>query len=148
MGSAQTRTPTATATTGSANVSTAARAAPIRVSPAMNTTPDNAPTVDAPAASSPTSDQLTVATPLTASAAIRAERGIRSSSGALITSAGQGIAEEIGVQPGDVIVQINRTRVSTAQEAAQALEYYGGRGVIRMVVERGGTYYSTDFVMR
>ena len=84
----------------------------------------------------------------TLTAAIRAERGIRSAAGALITSAGQATADELGVQPGDVIVQINRTRITTAQDAAQALDYYGGRGVIRMFLERGGTIYTTDFVMR
>jgi len=87
--------------------------------------------------------QLATVTP-----AIRAERGIRSSAGALITQAGAATAEELGVQPGDVIVQINRTRISSAREAAEALEYYGGRGVIRMFLERGGTIFSTDFVMR
>ena len=56
----------------------------------------------------------------TVTAAIRAERGIRSTSGALITRAGAATAEELGVQPGDVIVQINRTRIASAQEAAQA----------------------------
>jgi hypothetical protein len=38
--------------------------------------------------------------------------------------------------------------VTTAQEAAQALEYFGGRGVIRMFFERAGTVYHTDFIMR
>jgi len=47
-----------------------------------------------------------------------------------------------------VIVQINRTQVSTAQDAAKALDYYGGRGAIRMFVERGGSIYTTDFIIR
>lgn len=84
----------------------------------------------------------------TVTPAIRAERGIRSSAGALILRAGQATADELGVQPGDVIVQINRARIATAQEAAEALEYYGGRGVIRMWLERGGTIFSTDFIIR
>jgi hypothetical protein len=44
-GSAQTVATTATATNGSANVSTAARAGPIRPSPMTNTTPESAPIV-------------------------------------------------------------------------------------------------------
>lgn len=84
----------------------------------------------------------------TVTPAIKAERGIRSSAGALIVNAGQSTADELGIQPGDVIVQINQTRVSSAQDAARALEYYGGRGVIQMFVERRGYIYTTEFVMR
>ncbi len=82
------------------------------------------------------------------SPAIRAERRIRSTAGALIVRAGQSTADELGIQAGDVIVQINQTPVASAQDAARALEYYGGRGVIRMFVERSGYIYQTDFVMR
>jgi serine protease Do len=84
----------------------------------------------------------------TVTAAIRAERGIRSPNGALIVEAGDANARELGIEPGDVIVQINQTRVASAQQAAQAIEYYGSRGVIRMILERGGQYFSVDFVTR
>ena len=80
--------------------------------------------------------------------AIRAERGIRSQTGALIVRAGQSIAEELGIQPGDVIVQINRSTITSAETAARALEYYGSRGVIQMTLERGRGYFTTEFVMR
>jgi serine protease Do len=84
----------------------------------------------------------------TVTPAIRAERGIRSPSGALIVEAGDANARELGIEPGDVIVQINQTRISSAQDAARALEYYGARGVIRMILERGGQYFPVDFVTR
>lgn len=84
----------------------------------------------------------------TVTPAIREERRLRSNSGALIVRAGQATAEELGVQPGDVIVQINQARIASAADAARALEYYGGRGVIRMFVERGGSIFTTDFIMR
>ena len=84
----------------------------------------------------------------TVTSAIRAERNIRSSGGALIVEAGEANARELGIEPGDVIVQINQTRIRSAQQAAQAIEYYGGRGVIRMILERGGQYFSVDFVTR
>ncbi len=80
--------------------------------------------------------------------AIRAERGIRSAAGALIVRAGESNAAELGIEPGDVIVQINQTRITSAQDAARALDYYGSRGVIRMFLERGGAIYTTDFVLR
>jgi serine protease Do len=84
----------------------------------------------------------------TVTAAIRAERGIRARAGALIVRVGQATGEELGILPGDVIVQINTTPVMSAQEAARALEYFGGRGVIRMFLERAGAVYTTDFIMR
>jgi serine protease Do len=84
----------------------------------------------------------------TVTPAIRAERSIRSPNGALIVEAGDANARELGIEPGDVIVQINQTRITSAQDAARALEYYGNRGVIRMILERGGQYFPVDFVMR
>ena len=58
------------------------------------------------------------------------------------------VAEELGIQQGDVIVQINRTAVGNADEAARALDYYGGRGPIRVFFEHGGRVYTTDFVIQ
>ena len=85
---------------------------------------------------------------VTVTPAIRAERGIRSNGGALILQVGPQTAEQLGVQPGDVIVQINRTGVQSAQDAARALDYYSGRGLIRMFIEREGNIYTTDFIIR
>ena len=85
---------------------------------------------------------------VTLTPAIRAERSIRRSAGALILRAGDRTADELGVQPGDVIVQINQTPIASAQDAERALNYYGSRGVIQMFLERAGALYSTEFVMR
>jgi serine protease Do len=87
--------------------------------------------------------QLVTVTP-----AIRAERGIRNAAGALILQVGPQTAEQLGVQPGDVIVQINRTPITSAQDAAKALDYFSGRGAIKMFFERGGNVYWTDFIIR
>ena len=84
----------------------------------------------------------------TVTAAIRAERGIRSAAGALILRVGQSTAEQMGVAPGDVIVQINQARIGSAEEVARAFDYYAGRGVIRMILERAGTLYATEFIVR
>lgn len=80
--------------------------------------------------------------------AIRAERGVRTSSGALIVRAGERIAEELGVTTGDVIVMINQRQVTSAEDAARALEYYSGRGVIQMLFERQGAMFRTEFIIR
>jgi serine protease Do len=85
---------------------------------------------------------------VTVTPAIQAERNLRSSQGALIFNVSNRVANDLGIQRGDVIVQINNTRIRTAEDAAKALNYYGGRGPIRMFVERDGQVYITDFVIR
>ena len=85
----------------------------------------------------------------TVTPAIRAERGIRSRAGALVVRAGSITADEIGVAPGDVIVQINQRQVESAQDVQRAIDYYSGRGAMRMVVERNGRLFQTpDFIIR
>jgi len=85
---------------------------------------------------------------VTLTPAIRAERGVRSPRGAVIYKTSDRVAEELGLQAGDVIVQVNRTPISSADEAAKAIDYYGGRGPITLFFERGGRVYSTDFQLR
>ncbi len=85
---------------------------------------------------------------VTLTPAIRAQHAVRSPRGALIFNVSQRVAEQLGIAPGDVIVQINRLPIDTAEDAARALDSYGGRSVIRMFFERGGRIYSTDFMIR
>lgn len=85
---------------------------------------------------------------VTLTPAIRAERGVRSPQGAVIYKTTDRVAEELGLQAGDVIVQVNRTPIGSADEAARAIDYYGGRGPIQLFFERGGRVYSTDFQLR
>jgi serine protease Do len=66
--------------------------------------------------------------------AIRAERNLASEEGALIVRLSQA-AQNIGMQEGDVIVQINRTPVRSAQEAAALLRRLVGGGVT-VIIER------------
>ena len=85
---------------------------------------------------------------VTLTPAIRAERGIRSARGAVVYRASELVTNEMNVQPGDVIVQINRTPIREAADVARAFESYGGRTVMRMFFERGGQIYTTDFVLQ
>ena len=85
---------------------------------------------------------------VTLTPAIRAERGIRSDRGALVYRSSEGITRDLGVQPGDVIVQVNTTQIGSAEDASRALDYYAGRGLVRMYCERGGQIFFTDFVIR
>jgi serine protease Do len=110
---------------------------------AVNVTIADLPEVSAPKVEVMRELQLVTLTP-----AIRAERGILSSRGALIYRASDRITQELGMQAGDVIVQINRTPITSAEDVSRALDYYAGRGVIRLFFERQGQIYPTDFVIR
>ena len=85
---------------------------------------------------------------VTLTPAIRAERGVRSPQGAVIYKVTDRVSQELGLQAGDVIVQVNRTPIGSADEAAKAIDYYGGRGPIQLFFEHGGRVYSTDFQLR
>ena len=82
--------------------------------------------------------QLVTLTP-----AIRAERGLANERGALIVGLSDD-ARGIGLREGDLILQINRVRITTAEEAAQVLGQLTGRGVV-MYFERNGAVGSTQF---
>ena len=82
---------------------------------------------------------------VTLTPAIRAERGIRSAQGALVYRASERITAQLGMAPGDVIVMINRTPVTSAEDVSRALDYYAGRGLIRVFYEHEGQIYPTDF---
>ena len=101
------------------------------------------PDVNAPKVTVLREIQLVTLTP-----AIRAERSIRRANGALVQSVSQRVAEQLGIQPGDVILQINRVPIADAEAAARALDYYSGKGGIVMYIERQGQVYTTEFAIQ
>ena len=103
---------------------------------------------DLPEVSAPKVQVLRELEVVTLTPAIRAERGILSPRGALIYRASDRVTGELFIQPGDVIVQINRTAIGSAEDVSRALDYYSGRGPIRLFFERQGQISSTDFVIR
>lgn len=80
--------------------------------------------------------------------AIRAERDIKNSHGALIATVTQTVSTSLGIQSGDVIVQINNVPVTDAQQAKHVLESLSGTGPVRMWIERDGRTLYTDFSIR
>ncbi len=80
--------------------------------------------------------------------AIRAERSIRNTQGALIATVSQTVSSSLGIQTGDVIVRINDSPVADAQQAKRMLESLSGKGQSRMIFERGGRLLYTDFSIR
>ena len=87
--------------------------------------------------------ELTSLTP-----AIRAEHNVRARTGALVTGVTARVADQLGIQQGDVIIQVNNAQIKSAEDVARAIDYYGGRGPIRLFVERSGSVFFTDFVIR
>ncbi len=79
---------------------------------------------------------------ITLTPAIRAERRLRSQQGALIASLPAG-AERLGLQEGDLIIEINRVPIRSAEEAADVLRRVGPRAAIRITFERQGQVGST-----
>jgi serine protease Do len=79
---------------------------------------------------------------------IRAERGVGASRGAVIIRIADRIANEVELQAGDVIVQINRTPIASAEDVARAFSYFSGRAPMRVVFERGGQTFITDLLVQ
>ncbi len=105
-------------------------------------------TVNLPEVNAPKVEVLKQLELVTVTPAIRAERNLRSTRGALVFRVSRNMAEQLGIQTGDVIVRINTVDIRTAEDASQALNRFAGRGPIRMYLERSGTYYATDFEIR
>ena len=75
--------------------------------------------------------QLTTVTP-----GIRAERGLAYETGALIVNIERELERSLGLRAGDVILQIDRRRVESAEEAAGVLRR--GSGNVAVYIERKG----------
>jgi serine protease Do len=87
--------------------------------------------------------QLVTLTP-----SIRAERGISAPGGAVVYDISPQMSEMLGLSRGDVIIQVNRTAVRSAEDAARAIDYYAGRGPMTVFFERGGQVFRSDFLLR
>jgi len=80
--------------------------------------------------------------------AIAAERGLRHQTGALIYDISQTASDQTGLEKGDVIIQINRVAISSAQDVARVIDAIGGRAYLTVVVERQGQYLVSQFGVR
>ena len=80
--------------------------------------------------------------------AVRQERKLRSEHGALIYEISQSAQRSTGLKPGDVIIQINRSQVRSAEDAQRLLGTAAGAGAVRVYFERGSERGWTDFRVR
>lgn len=79
---------------------------------------------------------------------IAAERSLRVNEGALIVGVERRVSYRTGLESGDVVVAVNRTRIRSAEQAAELFRYYAGRGQILVRAYRGGTLFTTSFFIR
>ena len=103
--------------------------------------------VDLPDVNAPRVTVLREIELITMTAAIRAQHQIQSRQGALVNRVSDRVQQQIGIQSGDVIVQINRTPITDAESVNHILTTYG-RGGLRMYFERGGQIYATEFSLQ
>ena len=79
---------------------------------------------------------------------IRAEQDLGAESGALITGISPSLSQNLGLARGDVILQINNTRISNAEDAARAIRELRGGMRVRIYFERKGAAYFREFTTR
>jgi serine protease Do len=103
---------------------------------------------DAPEVSAPKVTVLRELQLVSLTEVIRQERGVASNAGALVYRVSDRIRDEIGLQDGDVIVQVGQTRVNSAEAASAAIDRYGARGPVYVVFERNKQYLQTSFSLR
>jgi serine protease Do len=76
---------------------------------------------------------------VTVTPAIQAERQLRRPHGALVVSAGPKTQQVLGLEPGDVILQVNNIPITQAEQVRQVIGYFQSRGYqMRLYFERHG----------
>jgi serine protease Do len=85
---------------------------------------------------------------VTVTPAVRVERSIRSDHGALIYDIPDEMEQATGLRSGDVIVQINRTRVASAEDLRRVFSAAAGAGAVTVWFERQGQLGRTAFYVR
>ena len=80
---------------------------------------------------------------ITLNESIKGERGISAGAGAVVTGVRDGVGEQIGLQAGDVIVQVNNTRVSSAEQVSTLIQRFAANGGVYLLFERGRRLYQT-----
>jgi serine protease Do len=85
---------------------------------------------------------------ITVTPQIKAERGLTSDQGALITGISDELKRNLGLQVGDVIVGVNRTAIHTAEQLAKIFDSLSGSGRMVLTIERNGGYGTRDLYWR
>ncbi len=78
---------------------------------------------------------------------IRSERAIESAEGALVTGISSELRGILGLQEGDVIVQLNNRGVQGAEDLSRILDQIPAGSRVRLYFERNRGYAARDFVL-
>jgi serine protease Do len=81
---------------------------------------------------------------ITVTADIQAERSLATGRGALVVAAGAGWQRTLGLQAGDVILQINNYTIARAEQVQQVVQYLSGRAAMRFYFARGDQLIYAD----
>jgi serine protease Do len=81
---------------------------------------------------------------ITVTPQIQAERGLATSRGALVVAVGPQTARSLGLQPGDVILQVNNVQIVGAEQVGEAIAYFRTKGLVRLYFARGGQVIYAD----
>ncbi|HKR09715.1 MAG TPA: PDZ domain-containing protein, partial [Gemmatimonadaceae bacterium] len=103
--------------------------------------------VDLPDVNAPRVTVLREIELITLTPPIRAQYQIQSRQGALVNRVSDRVQQQIGLQPGDLIVQINRTPITSAEAVNRILTSYG-QGLVRVYFERGGQIGAVEFSLQ
>ncbi len=82
---------------------------------------------------------------ITVTPEIRTERNVMSEVGTLVVGISPELSRILALRTGDVLLMINQTRISTAEEANQAFRAVAGRGRVRIYAERNGQVFVHTF---
>jgi serine protease Do len=85
---------------------------------------------------------------VTVTLAVQQERGLTRARGALIVAIGDETRAATALAVGDVILQVNRVTIETAEDVRRALRGAAGRSAIRIYFERGQQLGYSDFYVR
>ena len=100
---------------------------------------------DRPEVSAPKVTVLRELEVTTLTPALRAERSVVADQGAYVTGVSERVRDEIGLEIGDVILQINTTVIRNANDVSRAISQAPPRAMSRALIERRGRRYTTDF---
>jgi len=81
---------------------------------------------------------------ITVTPAIQAERQLATPRGALVVSAGPSWQRSLGIQNGDVIIQVNNYTIASADQVGQVFAWLRGKGAVRIFFARGDQVIYTD----
>lgn len=100
---------------------------------------------DLPTAQAEKIDVLGAMELITITPGVRQERNLQSERGALIFEISEAAQRSTALRPGDVIIRINQTQITSAEDVREALRTVSVRVPVRVVLERGGRMVWTDF---